>query len=792
MKNFNRILIFSITLMVILYVQPIQGNAEEGNLFNFYNGETQEKLTDTKEVIVNNGEINSTVSIIENEEEIHHEEFTLINISSIEKLIFNNQEYAIVNYRHDGSANALYFEVFLMNEDGMESIYTSETYERGRVVIEDNEIILEYPKFEKGDVKTNPSNIVTQHFSIIKNKVVENEKEISATLSDQKLQSNTLNGVNPSYAEINSILTEESLKANVSPEIVKAIAYQESGWQQYWERVPESVKKCPNYDGTNVKLGYDCIGIGIMQISNQMYLDEGPEKEEYIRKLKTNIRFNIQEGIKILKEKWNYHRSGLIPTINDNDSMVIENWYFAIMAYNGLLPRNNPLERPFSPYAAYQEEVMERVGNYSLIDINPFPTHKLDPYIIGNGQLRFKTSNFTVEGPQHYSSQSLKAGDTSFVTVNDLNLRSAPGGNVKGSLNKGTKVIITGKYEGNNSRVNQYVWFPIRTSSGQTGWVASSYLSPTNNYIDNYSLSGERRYETSVSIANFGWHWDQPSSVVIGRGDIPIDALTGSVLAAKLDSPLLLTQNNELTESVEKELDRLQPDKVYILGGDKTAISPAVEAKLKNKFGKKSVHRISGTDRYETAFEVAKEVGNSKAVNEIFVTTGDESSSDPLAIAPYAGENNIPILLTRNNKLDRNVIKFIQDYGVKKVTIIGGTEAVSTTVVNHLDTLVDNVERVSGKTRYSTNTEIIEKYYNKADISKIFVSQGLEIADALAASPLAAKENSPIILTRTENVPREVKKWMNGYITEKPNLYFLGGKNAISNNTRKEFNQIVK
>ncbi len=800
MKYNNRIGFCAVLLGIFAFLSfiPIQSEAEESTSFSFNNGEKQIQLTDTKKVKVNNDTV-STISIMENGKEIYNKELTLIKISSIEKLTINSQEYALVNYRYSGSSNALFFQVLKMNDKGLEKIFESEVFERARIDVVENDIEIKYPEYDKEDVKTNPSKLITQLYTIKNSGFNIGDRHVKELDNINTSDSNKLSKgfstfstdnttyTNPSNAEINKMLTEEAIDAGISPEIVKAIAYQESGWQQYWNDVPDSIKKCPNYDGTNVKLGYDCNGIGIMQISNN-----GHRSEEDLNNLKTDIRYNIQVGIEILKDKWNYHNYDLIPTINNNDPMVIENWYFAIMAYNGLLPRNNPLEKPFPPYAAYQEEVLQRIGDLSLVNINPFPTHKLDPYE-ENGLLKFRTSNFIVEGPQHYSSQSLTSGDTSYVTTNNLNLRQTPGGNEIDELNKGTQVTITGPYVGTNSKVNQFVWFPIKTSTGKTGYVASSYLSPSDEYIDKYSLRGERRYETGVSITNHGWHWEQPTSVVIGRGDVPIDALTGSVLASSLDSPLLLTQSHRLTESVEQELNRIQPSKVYILGGDNSAILPSVEEKLKDKFGDNNVIRLAGTDRYSTAFEVAEQVSKlNGSSDEIFVTTGDEKSSDALAIAPYAGANKIPILLTKTNGLNQNIINYIKDYGIKKVTLIGGPGVISSSVKKHLEKLVGEVYRVSGDSRFKTNAAIIDEFYEKESIDKLFVTQGYELADALSVSPLAAKYNEPIILTRTEKIPAETENWMNKSIKSKPDLYFLGGPNAVSNTVRSHFVNLVR
>lgn len=788
------------TVLIAFFTLPFQITADSETSISFELDENDVSLTDTMDVHVDNGDQHGTITITDDGEVVFENELDAIKIRSIDIVSTDDGQYGIITYRYDGSSNALYFDVLHFDGENTANIYTSDVYEHGSIDVQKDELILNYPEYESGDISTEPAEMVTQTFQIGGDEVIESKKDVESIDYPENENSVNSNEYNPPYAETNKVLTEEALKANVAPEIVKAIAYQETGWQQYWEDIPESVKACETdpekgtigYDGTQVKLGYDCIGIGIMQISNHMDMEEGKEKEEYIEKLKTDMRFNIQEGIRILKDKWDYHKNNLIPTVNDNDPMVVENWYFAILAYNGLLPRNNPLD---NAYTAYQEEVFERMEDYSLLDINPFPTYKLNPYELDNGQMRFDNDNVSVEGPSNLSGQSLEKSDTARVKVNGLRVRETPGGTETNSFDKGTKVTVTGKYKGNDSRENQFVWMPVESADGVSGYVASSYLSPSDEYMDVHRLYGDTRYETSVSVANNGWHWRQPSDVIIGRGDLPIDALTGSVLAAHKDSPLLLTQTDKLTTSVEKELDRLGPENIYILGGDKTAISPEVEQELEKKYGKNHVQRIDGKDRYHTAVNVAGEIQDGKQVEEVFVTTGDEESSDPLAIAPYAGKENIPILLTGKTILNDRVSDYINQNNVQKVTIIGGKQAISAKVEKSLEDMLGakNVERVKGDTRFSTSTEIVDKYYDTdKDFDRLFISQGLEIADALSVSPMAADLGAPIVLTQSDKMPAVLSTWIDNKVDTKPNIYFLGGDVAINENVKKQLIENIR
>ena len=100
---------------------------------------------------------------------------------------------------------------------------------------------------------------------------------------------NSFNGVsseitqyqNPTFQEINEMLTTAAIDAKIPPEVVKAIAMEESDWNQYKNGAP---------------LVSDDNGIGIMQVT-----DYDPSEEE---KLKTDIKYNIKRGIDILNEKY--------------------------------------------------------------------------------------------------------------------------------------------------------------------------------------------------------------------------------------------------------------------------------------------------------------------------------------------------------------------------------------------------------------------------------------------------------------------------------------------------------
>ena len=125
-------------------------------------------------------------------------------------------------------------------------------------------------------------------------------------------------GTNPPVTYIRACLKAAALRYNVPSVILMAIAYQETGWRQF------------DANGNTV-LGLNTTSqdIGIMQINSWGRND--------IDRLMTDIDYNIDTGAKMLDGKWK-----LTPDIGDRDRNVLENWYYAIWAYNGFSPTNNP------------------------------------------------------------------------------------------------------------------------------------------------------------------------------------------------------------------------------------------------------------------------------------------------------------------------------------------------------------------------------------------------------------------------------------------------------------------
>ncbi|MFB6799845.1 immunoglobulin-like domain-containing protein [Peribacillus butanolivorans] len=265
---------------------------------------------------------------------------------------------------------------------------------------------------------------------------------------------------NPSHKQINCLLTNAAIKAEIPPEVLKAVATQENGdWRQF------------NDAGQPIKS--DDGGIGLMQLTNKSGYDQ--------KRLENDIVYNIEAGVEVLSDM--YSRRDL-PKINGAGRRVIENWYFSVMAYNGTKPVNSPLfqENGERNTNAYQEEVFSEIENQSYLNVTklakyPFKTSDFQYDRESTENIIFNNLEYTLADQTHDSVYWFKAGDKA-VTTSRVNIRkeiNTTEGAV--SVPSNTSLIITGNFDYHESKGNKFVWYPVQTEDQKVkGYVSSAYI----------------------------------------------------------------------------------------------------------------------------------------------------------------------------------------------------------------------------------------------------------------------------------------------------------------------------
>jgi putative cell wall-binding protein len=208
------------------------------------------------------------------------------------------------------------------------------------------------------------------------------------------------------------------------------------------------------------------------------------------------------------------------------------------------------------------------------------------------------------------------------------------------------------------------------------------------------------------------------------------------------------------------------------------------------------VTRLSGDDRVKTAVAISKERYADKELPEldltgaggtVVVSTG-WNFADALAGSTLAGAVSAPILLTHQYKLDPEVRAEIIRLGAHRVFLLGGKTSVNNDVRDALVKLpgfrFSNVIRVSGDTRVETAIEIAKRASDEYGLPHTaFITNAWSFPDALAASPMAALNVVPILLTTKDSLsPATAKALTDLDVTD---VVILGSAGAVGTGVEK-------
>lgn len=284
---------------------------------------------------------------------------------------------------------------------------------------------------------------------------------------------------------------------------------------------------------------------------------------------------------------------------------------------------------------------------------------------------------------------------------------------------------------------------------------------------------GKDRYETSIKISQHGWA-NGAKYIVLASGQGYADALSSAPFAKFIDAPILLTKGDKLEEKTLEEIKRLDPSKVYIIGGE-GSISENIEDEIKSKVTN-DIERFKGGDRYETSMKIAERLPNKEKV----ILASGEGYADALSAAPIAAIKGMPIVLTSGERLPKLAEDYLKKDEVKMVYIIGGTASISKKIEEKLPLSI----RIYGQDRFETNAEIIRNFPLDFDYKSAYITLGAgdmgnEFADALTGSILAAKDRAPILLTG-KNLNSSTKSIANEVLFPNTKFKVLGGVNNVS------------
>lgn len=284
-----------------------------------------------------------------------------------------------------------------------------------------------------------------------------------------------------------------------------------------------------------------------------------------------------------------------------------------------------------------------------------------------------------------------------------------------------------------------------------------------------HEFSGKDRYETCSLIAQQGWSGGC-KNIVIASGENFPDALSSIPLAVQYNAPILLTRKDSLSDFVSSEIDRLNPQNAFIIGGT-GVISDKVEQTIKDKGI--ITDRIWGNNRYETSIKIAQRIGNS---GKIFVVAGNDYP-DALSVASIAAKEGNPVILSDKDAISPEIRNYINDYHVTGSYLLGGPAVIKDRVYDALP----DCTRIYGQNRYLTNIKVINKFMDELNLDNVFIANGDNFPDALSLAPLAGLNSAPVILSRVnqEKTTGNFFASINSFVKD---VYIAGGKAVVPRN----------
>lgn len=259
---------------------------------------------------------------------------------------------------------------------------------------------------------------------------------------------------------------------------------------------------------------------------------------------------------------------------------------------------------------------------------------------------------------------------------------------------------------------------------------------------------GDTRYTTAIAVSQ-ATHLAGVTDVYIASGAGFADALSASTALAQSDAALLLTPPDQLLAEVQAEIVRLNPMRVFLIGGT-SALSPIVSAQVEALTGIAPT-RLSGVDRYATATAVSEHaipVGG----GVLYLATGN-GYADALSAAVALTNPQASLLLTASAQLPEVVATEIRRLIPNTIYVIGGPSAIHESVLQEVAAITGIVPtRIAGANRSDT-TAAMSRHVHPDGTADVFIVSGNGFADALAASQGVLRREASLLLVSKDIIP---------------------------------------
>ncbi|MFN2419695.1 MAG: cell wall-binding repeat-containing protein [Candidatus Limnocylindria bacterium] len=331
-----------------------------------------------------------------------------------------------------------------------------------------------------------------------------------------------------------------------------------------------------------------------------------------------------------------------------------------------------------------------------------------------------------------------------------------------------------------SNETNNCAWSRIRiaASNGNATVLSSgrTCVTPPASTARVERQYGNNRYETAAVASEDAFPRGVPVAYITTGANFP-DALAAGAAAGFRRGPLILVERNRVPALATTELERLNPARTVIVGGN-SAVSPYVSSLVGRYQTGGGQTRVAGADRYETAAALSRATYPA-GVATAYVASG-ANWPDALSVVPHAARAGAPLLLTKPTLIPPSLRAELTRLAPGRIIVVGGPSAVSDGVMTEVDRYTaGQVIRLAGADRYAT-AAAISRFHLPSGAPIAYVATGDNFPDALAAGPAAAVRGAPTILVKA-GIPASSAAELDRLNPTR--IVLLGGPSVISVST---------
>ena len=290
------------------------------------------------------------------------------------------------------------------------------------------------------------------------------------------------------------------------------------------------------------------------------------------------------------------------------------------------------------------------------------------------------------------------------------------------------------------------------------------------------SIEADTRYGIAAKLSSRCYP-DGAKAAILASGEHEMVPLIANGLAGALDAPILLTQNESVPDITAQELNRLNPQTVYVLNGGTLDVD-AITKEATSSVPSASVEVLEGENVCSLSWSIFQ-YGEEKGLwGSDVALTYDGCLGDLVSLSPYLFSNKCPVLV---KEASSEIPEWMLDAALsaKEVLVVGGYKSFTEEALEPIAKSAGQVTRFVGEGPYDANEKIDNWISQHAKAERLLVVSIWYPQDAVAVAAYASKNRGLIVLEDPQNLD-SVAHGINYLKKQSGKLEFIGDKSRFN------------